>query len=608
MEDPLSEELFASEGREDLLQRCRDAIAGLQQDLETERLLRQQAEGLTDELQREVANLQDQLHSFKVQDYSRLLESQQHDTAFEHAKKQLSAYKEQLARSAQEQSDLQTQTEDLKGELLKAKRLLEEAREELARSKAAVTEWSAALTAVESKLKALTKENKSLKEASASAKQENDEIQQICQSQKDQIQRLQAALRATEEELAAGRKQMRTEEEGRRLAQQKYLESFNLQAEQYQEAMAEVRKGQFAVEKELEDAKRDLNRLKDRLSASTDSLEATKSTLSTSEQDKTRLQSEISTLKASFEEQNQTNQRLRSELDTSRSESTSLREQIDTCQTRIEGAGYKAAQLEQTLDRVRKELALTRGERDEALQQGLRQKAEWEDKVRAAKEQHRKDVQNLLEENKFKLEAALRDYETEFEKELNAREEAESAHSQELQSLQAACSQSLQAKDDEMSRLDQDRERLREAVMELESKLVLLSRTVEERAASEQRRDRKAKARLSQDNEAIREKLASLQSQLVQESELFKSESRRKDEEIAQVKRQAEERVARRTAAITEQADLRVLDMKERCLKELALLSKLLTSVELEGRSGSGRLGDYLKDVIDRLEQGQDSQ
>lgn len=605
MEDPLSGWF---EGREDLLQRCRDAIAGLQQDLETEKGLKQLAEGRISDLQREVTSLQDELHSFKVQDYSRLLESQQHDTAWEHAKKQLSAYKDQLARSAQDQAGLQTQNEDLKGELLKAKRLLEEAREELARSKAAVTEWSGALTTVESKLKALTKENKAFKDANSSLKQESDEIQQICESQKDQIQRLQGALRATEEELAAGRRQMRTEEEGRRLAQQKYLESFNLQAEQYQEAMAELRKGQFAVEKELEDAKRDVNRLKDRLSASTDSLEAAKTTLSALETEKTRLQSEISALKTSLEEQNQVNQRLRSELDTSRSESTGLREQIDTCQTRIEGAGYKNAQLEQTLDRVRKELTQTRGERDEALQQGLRQKAEWEDKVRTAKEQHRKDVQNLLEENKFKLEAALRDYETEFEKELNAREQADSSHSQELQSLQAACSKSLQDKEDELTRLDQDRERLREAVLELESKLVLLSRTVEERAAKEQRRDRKAKAKWSQENEAIRQKVEMLQSQLVQESELFKTESRRKDEEIAQVKRQAEERVARRTAAITEQADLRVLDMKERCLKELALLSKLLTSVELEGRSGSGRLGDYLKDVIDRLEQGGDSQ
>lgn len=597
----MSEELFASEGREDLLQRCRDAIAGLQRELEGERRDREQVEGLNNDLQREIANLQDQLHSFKVQDYSRLLESQQHDTAFEHTKKQLSAYKEQLTRSAQDQASLQTQNEDLKGELLKAKRLLEEAREELARSKAAVTEWSAALTSVEGKLKSLTKENKSLK-------QESDESQQTCLSLKDQLQRLQTALKSSAEEAAVTRNQLRAEEESRRTAQQKYLDSFNTQAQGYQEAMAEVRKGQFAVEKELEDAKRDLNRLKDRLSAANDSFESSKTTILSLEQDKSRLCSEIAGLKGNIDDQNQTIQRLRSEVDSSRSESTSLREQMDVFQTKIEAAGYKNAQLEQTLERVRKELTQTRGERDEALQQGLRQKAELEDKVRTVKEQHRKDVQNLLEENKFKLEAALRDYESEFEKELNAREQAQSSHSKELQSLQDACSKTLQDKEDEVSRLNHDREQLREAVMELESKLVLLSRTFEERGAVEQRRERKARGRLSQENEAIREKMAVLQSQLVQESELFKSESRRKDEEIMQVKRQTEERIARRTAAINEQAELRVLEMKERCLKELALLSKLLTNVELEGRSGSGRLGDYLKGVIDRLEQGSDSQ
>jgi hypothetical protein len=45
--------------------------------------------------------------------------------------------------------------------------------------------------------------------------------------------------------------------------------------------------------------------------------------------------------------------------------------------------------------------------------------------------------------------------------------------------------------------------------------------------------------------------------------------------------------------------------MKEKCLKELAYLSKLMTSVELEGRgnSSTGRIGEYLKAIIDRLEQ-----
>lgn len=604
MEEPLSEEMFES-GREDLLQRCRDIIAVLNQELEGEKAMRMHAEALNNELQHEVSDLQDKLHSVKVADYSRLLETEQNDVAYDHARKQLTVYKDQLTRCLQDQTGLQSQNEDLKSELQKAKRLLEEAREELGRSKAAVTEWSSALSGVEGKLKTLTKENKSLKDTISSQTHETESSKAIYH---DQISRLQSQLAAYEDKLATLRSQLKSEEENRRITQEKYMENYKKQTEEQQEARTEMMKGQLALERELDEAKKDIYRLKEKISSCEDAFEAARSHVASLEEEKGRLIEEIEDLKGEVQAKEQGSERLRGDLERFRAEAVGLREQVDGWQRKVQTLEYKNLQLEQGWDKTKKELTGTIAERDEALQQSLRQKAEWEDKLRVAKEQHRKDVQNLLEENKYKLEAALRDYEAEFEKELNAREQDQASHLQELQSLQDACTQSLQDKEDQVTRLNQDRERLREAVLELESKLVLLSRTFEERTSTELRRERKSKARIAQENETLREQLTSLQSQLIQESELFKSETRRKDDEIIQIKRQAEERIARRTAAINEQSDLKVLEMKERCLKELALLSKLLTSVELEGRSGSGRLGDYLKGVIDRLEQGGDSQ
>ena len=618
MDDPLSQELFSLSGkerssREELLQKCRDTISLLQQDLEQEREMRVDAESLNAQLQQDLEELQEQLHAVKVKDYSRLLEVEQNDVAYGNARKKIAVYQEELTKSQQDRASLKSQNDDLRAELQKAQRLLSEAREELNKSKAAVADWSASLTSVETKLKLLTKDNNAIKDANKSISKEFEDQARTVEIQQEQIQRLQGDLRSLEERMQNAKNQLKAEEETRKLAQQKYMEGFSLQASQFQEALSESKAATAAAQRDSDEAKREIGRLKDRLKESqteADALEQTKSAL---EQQTSDLQADIHTLQATLQSHETDSaaaiSRLKTDLDSSRNESKALREQIDTCQARLEGVTFKASQLEQALDRAKREIAQTTEEKDEAAQEVMRQRAEFQDQLRTVKEQHRKDLQNLLEENRLKLEAALGDYQAELEQELGRREEAEEGHMKEAQTLKDAYQKLMIEKEEEVGKLNQDRERLREAVLELESKLVLLSRTFEDRTNVEQRRDRKAKNRLALENESLKEQIASLQGQLIHESELFKSESRRKDEEIGQMKRQSEERIARRTAAIAEQADLKILEMKEKCLKELAYLSKLMTSVELEGRSNTStnRIGDYLKGIIDRLEQMVDS-
>jgi chromosome segregation ATPase len=151
------------EVRESLLTRCRETIESLSEELEEERSLRIQAEAAARDLRRQLTQLEDQFEDCNVKLDLQSSEYSQMQLSSRDVKRTLTALQDDLASAKGECGQLQSHVKLLLKEKKSLVKRLEQVQGELAQKDQVMDDWNKAVSHIEDKVRQLTAENEGLK-------------------------------------------------------------------------------------------------------------------------------------------------------------------------------------------------------------------------------------------------------------------------------------------------------------------------------------------------------------------------------------------------------------------------------------------------------------
>jgi chromosome segregation ATPase len=162
----LSRSSFEKPGevRESLLTRCRETIESLSEELEDERSQRLQAEAEARDLRRQLTQLADQFEECNVKLDLQSSEYSQMQLSSRDVKRTLTALQDELADAKTECEQLQSHVKLLLKEKKSLVKRLEQVQGELAQKDQVMDDWNKAVGHIEDKVKQLSAENETLKQ------------------------------------------------------------------------------------------------------------------------------------------------------------------------------------------------------------------------------------------------------------------------------------------------------------------------------------------------------------------------------------------------------------------------------------------------------------
>ena len=472
--------------RDLILIKCKETIEALTLDLENERKLRVEAETDLDTLHQDLAMLEDQLDELKDREFNATEQVRELQVEKEDEEKRTQRLFQENERLKKEKSEMDSKIQTQQRTIQSLTEALDRVNRELDAKQQAVSEWRRTLPALEQRLETLSRENQQLHE-------ERDHYLDLYERETDQKKALQRMIEDAKSEHEALQRKMKTQAEEyqqqltalerQKVTQhQELADNYNRKAAAYHEqSQLGLQEQKTLISRAAEEIERLESENSDLTQQLTDSLnlcERQKREISDLNNSKLSLEKEINRILGDLEDLRKS-QKLENELKEKMQSATLLRLDEET---------QKANKLELTVDDLTEELTrretyfqsqLLENRRQHEKSQEEHQKIVNElqntketlkkvqqtaaDFVQESKNSHKLEVEKLQvelqrkEQNVTALETRLRDME-------NQRESDHDYFQIELLRMKDQRSQMLLAKEEEIRRLQNDRDRLRKQV------------------------------------------------------------------------------------------------------------------------------------------------